>query len=721
MKKLWLNVCCVILVLCSVCGIVACNKNVNIDFPESYEDTAFLGQQYTIEVPVATTDGKSYPVETTVYDSKDKIVTPVDFMFTVTDLNGYRIVHTVSVGSTQKECVVTLKVTDNNAPNIMFDNADVGLVGEKLQLPTFEIVDNADSAPKHSVALFYVGADGEIDVTEKIEDGAFIPDEPGTYYYAVTAKDASGNFHTERKELFVIAAPENGEVNNVGAEYLLNNFASITKTYDTIKYHETFEGRNGVAELYYASYWWPQLRFKPRMEKAAYEEFTHFRMRMYIKAPDGNVTKMHFGLKNEAAVASSDVFANEWHDYIFPVQTFLDLYDAFATDDMAGQVYFDNQVNRYHDGEKPADPLTVYIDAIECFTPERTPMYEGEVESFADFTTAGSVVRVVGANGAFQENRWFDNLGGEQGVVRTQYAGEWPVFQITPRGAEADYSKYRDGYLAVKVYLPSGVVDEKFDETADAKTTAKITKINIGNRSVANSEVGPVAGCKVEYDKWITLYYDAEKFWTGGFGNAELLPGAVATSDNGVFGYVYFGEVYFINTIDFVLPGEVEHFGHTDSKELTQIVNVMNNEQQPMFEIGNVTTEWLSTYNGAKGVLKITWENTNGFGIKCATRSTRKENEDNYKNFAIRLYIDGNSTIQQEYEVNTVGLFGLRPFSVGGKNWGGVIVKDQWIDALWNEDGFSGRERFYNVDETFYLSFGAVGSGTVYIDNVWFY
>ena len=345
-----------------------------------------------------------------------------------------------------------------------------------------------------------------------------------------------------------------------------------------------------------------------------------------------------------------------------------------------------------------------------------------EVESFTDATTVDAVTRVVGGSDAYQENQWFDTLGGEQGVVRVQYAGEWPVFRIKPRGTESDYERFKNGYLAVKVYLPGGVVDPDFDDTADPNTTAKITKINIGNRAVPDSEVGPIAGCTIAYDQWITLYYDADKFWSGGFGEAELLPGAVVTDPSkGIYGYVYFGEVYFTTTLDIVLPGEVEHFGHADSEERIEIVNIGNDDGTEMFTIGNVTAEILPEYNGAKGVLKITWENTDGFGIKCTTRTDRAENEADYQNFAVRVYIDGTSTVTQEYEVNTIGLKGLRPFSVGNMSWSGTVIKDRWIEALWNEPGFSGREKFYQVDETFYFSFGTVGSGTLYIDNVWFY
>ena len=315
---------------------------------------------------------------------------------------------------------------------------------------------------------------------------------------------------------------------------------------------ESYEGENGVLKIAYNDDC-PTFYFTPAQALSAYAKYDYVVIRLYIV---GNVgTFHHFGLNEQNSYYDANVTDDgkggivygQWVDYKFPIETLMN---------NEGNVFF----LFYRD---PMAEGTIYVSDIRVEKEPDVP----RADEVVDFDEEEDIANFKKINAA---GEWLESYEGENGVLKITTVGDWPQFSFIPAQAMANYAGY--DYLVMRVWI-SSANEYNYMSLAEGATYCRIESF--------------------EYDKWIDLKFDINAF-TANWADGEL-PG---TAKVVIWGKTTAGSALYISDIRVEKAPEV-----IDADE---VVDFDEEEDIANFKKINAAGEWLESYEGENGVLKIT-------------------------------------------------------------------------------------------------------------------
>ena len=302
------------------------------------EVTAVLGEEFTLPEAKATgTDGNGYDVCYTVKNAAGKQVAVAENTFSVAQLGDYFITCSANVGTVVYTRTITVKVTDESAPEIIFQDVNKGMVGSKYVLPDVIVQDDSKEIITPTVKLYAM--DGEEKGEEiAIEEGGFTPTVNGEYLLEATAADSSGNTATETAIAYVREKIRANEVLSFDDETDIDNVGALGAK---VSYLQEYENETGVVKFSYTGgYWANQFAFLPLGDVSnssdIYGKYDTFFVKMYIvQSEQVKNAFTTLGVKDYATnrkyYSSTPVQYNQWVDYQFDIEC-LKAFDGASLD-----------------------------------------------------------------------------------------------------------------------------------------------------------------------------------------------------------------------------------------------------------------------------------------------------------------------------------------------------------------------------------------------------
>ena len=418
-KRIWIGILSALCTLCLSFSFVACDNcggtgggnsgggnsggGFELQNWENEQTTAEFQDIYNL--PIITTvqdqDGNEYDVTVKVYDKDRNEVMVSAYQFIVEDMDGYTIEYTAMVGSTPYVKTITVSVQNMLAPTLLFDGEITSVeLGESITLPTASATSATGATLSVEYHLYQVVDDVRTEIT--YSGNTVTLEESGDYCFVASATDPQNNQTATKTLNFSILRPAaTGEVQYFDTAESVVGMSG--RPADIAEWCETFNGRDGLAKMTWSSaeeHAWVYLY--PRLEKADYATDEHIVISMYVEDPDNALRWLNF-TENTPADSQYPIIRFEpvrgrWHDYIFPIDVFLEYFDGFAT---AAQEFANGTASknifsgrRYKTG---AD-IVMYIDKIyTTIIPEVTFEQGAKIDnmlvggSVQSFPTATSV------------------------------------------------------------------------------------------------------------------------------------------------------------------------------------------------------------------------------------------------------------------------------------------------------------------------------------------
>ena len=338
-KKTFIAVLLAVVLAATALALVGCgdkndaNKIVLVDFPSTQTvEAQKLGDTYQLRRTVKDEAGNAYDLVAVVKTTAGDNVNVVAAQFELTDLGGYVVTYTATVGEKDvRTSVVTVPVYDGDAPVIVIDKPENGLVGQAYTLPTITFTDASQIAEK-TVKVFKV--DGETltekSLTESEGKYTFTPDAIGYYRISAYAKDAAG-YETTRTADFTVDTLLVGEVFNpasLGARNQLRN-SSEDAGFEYVSADENDDATYGGA------YWivdphatgWKNTYLTPRLDLSEYADYDVILCWFYAQSTVESGT-FTLPILNDADLQQKGLLANTWKLIEIPVDKFIEKVDT---------------------------------------------------------------------------------------------------------------------------------------------------------------------------------------------------------------------------------------------------------------------------------------------------------------------------------------------------------------------------------------------------------
>ncbi len=352
----------------------------NAAVPVSFENetrTVEYAAVFTVSETVRDDKGGYYIAAGTVKDSAGADVELYAGKLLVTDLNGYTVTQTVTVGGKEYSRVITLKVTYEYVPMVELGEFEKYLyLGRKYELPSATAYDFIDGELTGLTYKVY-SVSGEEEAEQPVGTGYYMPSASGKQYLKVGATNSAGKTGYGIKEFTVRAAREDGEYESFSEPASMETLTTHTAMVTGKEFLEEFEGRQGVAAVTVKadSIERTVLRLRPySLNKSDYESYRYLAITMYITGTINNV-RLYKGLSTESDTTfkftgDNAIRYNEWHTYLFPADKVFENWDTIISEEKVGN----QAIMTLCGGElrdDPEDPTrvtggggTVYIDGV---------------------------------------------------------------------------------------------------------------------------------------------------------------------------------------------------------------------------------------------------------------------------------------------------------------------------------------------------------------------
>lgn len=429
------------------------------------------------------------------------------------------------------------------------------IAGDEISIPTGQVSDGIEILPQQvSLSALYNG------VPMEIKNGAFTPSVSGTLSLTYSSegcvpviREAEVRRNPELKAGEVEsfddpAALEESIATNGGAEWL-----------------EEYEGEKGVLKLTFkdsgsADTNWFNLQLLPRSDDASFYVGDELVIRMYFAVDnefnDGINTYGDAGAQAAGIKVNNPIVRGVWRNYVFNADVLREYFGNTA----------ENRMVWWSDHVMTADAVVYVADIFVRQAPARA---ENVVEDYAD---AGSVDRSY--TSAFEKTEWLDEFQGKQGVLKITYKeNDWPYLFVMARHAATNYAKYGD--IVYRMWIEDG------------NNPLQVNKYGNDDNSVGQDYT------PVSRGQWAEYTYNADIFLTAPDNpsfNRMVWYGSNTVNE----GYIYIDEIYMARSR--AEAGEVENFGESES-----LNRVFTDAQK----------EWLESYQGENGVLKLTFSADN--------------------------------------------------------------------------------------------------------------
>ena len=481
-------------------------------------------------------------------------------------------------------------------------------------------------------------------------NGIQIPDN-GTTFVAGVAGDYEVIYTAERDGLVYRAIRTlTVDAAQVGEDEV-QSFSDKQTTLDNIELYNLtanwlpyYEGEYGVIKLN-ASENWGHFGFKPLQSISAYENCGYLVIRMYV-ATENAEQELRIG--NLAGTCQTDIKVGEWVDYYFDGATFLekwaDFENEFRITSMSLQ--FKRTVEAYISDIYVANASVATGNQVNPFTYEldakKTEGYNLDIE-------------------------WLPDYEGEYGVIKLNASENWGHFGFKPLQSISAYENC--GYLVIRMYVAT--------ENAEQE-------LRIGN-------LAGTCQTDIKVGEWVDYYFDGATFlekWAD-FENEFSITSMSLQFKRPVEAYI--SDIY-VEYSTVATGNQVNPFTY----ELDAVKT----------KCDGVDVEWLSEYEGATGVVKLTvQENWKYFGFKPLQSMSAYED---CAYLVMRMYIATEDAEQELWLGNQSGTC-ITDIKVG--EWvdyyfDGATFLTKWAD-------FESEFNLYKMGLTFKRA------ATVYVDEIY--
>lgn len=654
MKRFLIALLCVTV---SAVAFAACGSSAKpVDF-ENQTVNASVGDIFEVTdemLDVKAADGNVYRATYNVTSSDGKKITPIYNRFDVLNGKTYTIEITVVIRGKTYTRSVTVSSEDTEKPVISFTQAEkTGITGREYRYPRASVSDNSGEASVTDKKIYFVNGEAR-EVVADVGENSFTPAKGGKYVYSLTAADGNGNTETNEYEFFIRDLERTGEIESFNHGL---SIGSVTGgAYDKLEYLEEYQGRKGVIKFTYGSQEWPYLTVLPRQAKEYYEGAKYVVFNMRFESNGNPVLVNCYGDAQSQANGwkiNLPAVENEWREYRYDARVFLKFFDDFS----------ENRLVWYATGGKDK-PGVVYIDDICC-------IWEAEIS----IENESCRLKDVPADGMALS------------AVSTEYGGEYvyTVKEVNAQGVAIGENLAEGGkFLPTKsgnYTITATPADNSYTSTATKTITIKedkeiILSGDLPSQSAAGTAITVPSGSVTDGESTLG---DEVLFTATYNGSTVTVTGGTVTpqySGELVLTYSAEGCVTVIKEIVItrnptVAAGEVESFN--DPAALSESV------------ITNGQTDWLESYAGENGVLKITFKDNGGsdenwFYLALKARS---ENVDFYAGdeLVLRMYFAADNEFDND--INCYGDSGALAAGIRDNN---PLTRGVWRNYVYNAE-----------------------------------
>lgn len=667
--------------------LAACAPSVKLADFEDRTERAELGSTYTVRTFAEGDDGSAYSLTCSVKDIGGGTVTVLQNSFTVSSLAGYEIVYTAE--SLGVSCKVTLEVDDVRKPLIGLgaNTAETGVAYD----PEIRVSDDSGEQISPEVSLYRIDGEDRTLVEDYVYGETYTFETAGTYLFVVVATDGSGNSETAEHEVLVRSAAVPGEVASFSDEQSLSQIHT-EPTEGEMSWLSEYNGAEGVVKYDYHAQW-PFFTFTPRMEKEFYAEDDYLVLRMCFAGGDNPVLQeTHFGNfdaasglidYNQTITTPAD---GDWRYYVFEIDTLLDLFDRFTTDNYGVRIWWT--------ANSASGNGTIYID--EIFTAKQLQVNFGLEETYDYDQTQAVTINGVA-------------VGAEDAEL--SYKVTLPNGSVTDVAQGGTLDLIGGGNYTVKATCSDPRYQGEAEFTFTVTGGKTLTFENLPESAEAGTEITLAAkAMNGDMEDDVPVVF-----------SVQLEGKPVSVEEDGTFVPAYAGEYLITVSADGYDPisetitvtrkaaaaGEVESFDDPLSQS-----NIHT-------EASEGTIEWLESYQGATGVIKYTYQTQWPFLTFAARQAKEAYTDDDY--LAFRLYFENEANpfadaLTKLGNYDTAG--GLADYN----QTSGTETGAQWRTYLFRIDTFLDLFERFTADNwgcRLWWSGTNTEQGVIYVDEIY--
>ena len=685
-----------------------------VDF-ESETETVGLGENYVLPSGVAfDADGNDYKVVYEVKDSKGEKVSVLNGRFKVKELGKAKYVITCYAQIAEGKYVtrtITLDVVDRAAPVISNETMPFAFVGMEYTIQGIKINENTDEEITPIYQVF--DTDGE---EVPVADGKFTPTKKGVYELKITATDSSNNTGEKTVSIYVREPMGDYVLENFNDEYGLPVFSvkQAMLTEDNVVYHETYDPtpndtangdeRVGVAEgnsvLSSSASYGAHYYFKFDRTFSEIGDFEYIYVKAYIKSSIAEYKpQVTLYSKNEPLGAGNGVQypVNEW------VEIRLTKEDICAPDSTFADP------NEMHDGETPMDCFFRKMTSESGYYLFYIPNHE--------YSMNGTNVKDNANNYTlFVDEIGYKPVFNPTADVQESYdLGEWVTVEPTVVTDEAP-NKYS---IDVKITSPSGenvtLTNDKFRLVEAGNYTVELTYVSdkysgytkyvINAISTKDIAIGEYTGTATMGDivtipeasiegGAVTVSISVEGQTLPMLSNnafrADVAGDYVVTYASEMDGLIYKKSIVIPVARGMYKANEVNSF--SSKAEMTDNI-----------ALDGFTAEWLASYEGASGVVKLNSSSSWSYFAFMQLQDMSKYN--GYEYLVIRMFVPETTTVSDSFWLGESE--GCSFGSTRGE-WVEYVFSGDTFRTIWNKEGFHAWNKMINMR----------ANGEIYIDEV---
>ena len=214
------------------------------------------------------TDGRRYRATWSIKKSDGSVFEEqIRYMIVIEDTAGYYIDLTVqtadNVTHTRR---VTLVIGHTTPPTIMIGDFadDIGAVGTTYNVPTIKLTDVSGQTPASTVTCYYKSSPDAAEESVTLTNNKFTPTKAGYYGIRVVATNIYGVQNTATKEFLVRDSMSGAMIEDFSVEESKKNSVNCAIELTTVQpvWYETFQGRSGVVSSNSGTQQYPNFAFR---------------------------------------------------------------------------------------------------------------------------------------------------------------------------------------------------------------------------------------------------------------------------------------------------------------------------------------------------------------------------------------------------------------------------------------------------------------------------
>ncbi|MBQ8685585.1 MAG: hypothetical protein IJ514_05405 [Clostridia bacterium] len=341
----------------AVLGKILYVDTVSLQSFENAATSVVLGGEYTPPSVALGVDGTEYEVSYDVVTSAGRKLGLLDGKLFVRYYETHYLIASVQAGGGAVHIrTITVNVTDEGAPEIVFGEAQTGEINSEYVLPSVTVVDDSRETITPDLKLFAYSEKGVKGDEIYFKNGAFTPSASGYYLLEATAQDSSGNESTTASKILYVRSNEVSATEIVSFDdpedatwreggYVLGNIGVSNNYKPTVTWQHSFAGETGVMQLVHhsvekeAAYdtWSSQFTIYNSkqdlgIDSDIYDQYDYLVVKMFIvKNAEYQVDWDYVAIQERSKCKTATLTADDYNQWItlkFPLSQVLEAQNA---------------------------------------------------------------------------------------------------------------------------------------------------------------------------------------------------------------------------------------------------------------------------------------------------------------------------------------------------------------------------------------------------------